>query len=167
MIEIPSDVFNVSGQVHLDTYVLELERVAVDLDRYDDVTVNSLRLSLEAIRKQVDTFSFWQRCCRIGRPAYEERTLLVAFLVQQLLGPTFRETEGMLTMLHSYYRLECVPDHSALSRKLSSKHCIVVLERNSIVATDATVLLGTEAIVERDEACAAWFGGPGQVARGD
>ncbi len=30
-------VFNFSGQVHLDTYALEVERVAVDFDRYDDL----------------------------------------------------------------------------------------------------------------------------------
>jgi transposase len=143
-------VFNFSGQVHLDTYALEVERVAVDFDRYDDLAINSLRLSLEAIRKQVDSFSFWQRRCRLGRPAYEERTLLVAFLVQQLLGLTFRETEGVLAMLRSYYRLERVPDHSTLSRKLSSRRWTVVLERffhhivaalperSAIVATDAT-----------------------------
>ena len=61
MMEISSDVFKFSGQVHLDTYALELERVAVDLDRYDDVAVNGLRLSLEAIRKKTDEFAYWQR----------------------------------------------------------------------------------------------------------
>jgi transposase len=146
----PSDVFKFSGQVHLDTFALDLESVAVDLDRYDDVAINGLRLSLEAIRKEADSFACWQRRRRTGRPAYEERTLLVAFLVQQLLGLTFRETEGVLAMVRSYYRLERVPDHSTLSRKLSSKRWTMVLERffqhivatlpkrSSIVATDAT-----------------------------
>ena len=150
MMGISSDVFKFSGQVHLDTYALELERVAVDLDRYDDVAVNGLRLSLEAIRKRTDSFAYWQRRCRTGRPAYEERTLLVAFLVQQLLGLTFRETEGVLRMVRSYYRLDRVPDHSTLSRKLSSKRWTTVLERffqhllaplprrQTVIATDAT-----------------------------
>jgi hypothetical protein len=150
MMEITSDVFKFSGQVHLDTYALELERVTVDLDRYDDVAVNSPRLSLESIRKQTKSFAYWQRRRRTGRPAYEERALLVAFLVQQLLGLTFRETEGVLAMVRSYNRLERVPDHSTLSRKLSSKRWTAVLERffqhivaalskrSSIVATDAT-----------------------------
>jgi hypothetical protein len=53
IVEIPSDVFKFSGQAHLDT--LELERVAVGPDRYDDVAVNGLRLSLEAIRKRTDS----------------------------------------------------------------------------------------------------------------
>jgi len=150
MMEISSEVFKFSGQVHLDTYALELERVAVDLDRYDDVAVNGLRLSLEAIRKRTNEFAYWQHRCRTGRPAYEERTLLVAFLVQQLLGLTFRETEGVLRMVRSYYRLDRVPDHSTLSRKLSSKRWTTVLERffqhllaplprrHTIIATDAT-----------------------------
>jgi transposase len=150
MMEITSDVFKFSGQVHLDTFALELESVAVDLDRYDDVAINSLRLSLEAIRQQTDSFAYWQHGKRTGRPAYEERTLLVAFLVQQLLGLTFRETEGMMAMVRSYYRLERVPDHSTISRKLSSKRWTVVLERffqhivaalpkrSAVVATDAT-----------------------------
>jgi transposase len=150
MMEISSDVFKFSGQVHLDTYALELERVAVDLDRYDDVAVNGLRLSLEAIRKKTDEFAYWQRRGRMGRPAYEERTLLVSFLVQQLLGLTFRETEGVLRMVRSYYRLDRIPDHSTLSRKLSSKRWTTVLERffqhllaplprrQTVIATDAT-----------------------------
>jgi len=74
----------------------------------------------------------------------------VAFLVQQLLSLTYRETEGVLAMVRSYYRLERVPDHFTLSRKLSSKRWTTVLERffqhlvdelpkrSSIVATDAT-----------------------------
>ena len=150
ILEMPNCVFNFSGQVHLDTYALDLERVAVDFDRYDDVAVNSLRLSLEAIRQQTDSFAYWQHRGRLGRPSYEERTLLVAFLVQQLLGLTFRETEGVLAMVRSYYRLERVPDHSTLSRKLSSSRWTVVLERffqhivaalpqrSAVVATDAT-----------------------------
>lgn len=149
-VEMPSDVFKFSGQVHLDTFALDLESVTVDLDRYDDVAINGLRLSLEAIRKRTDSFAYWQRRCRTGRPPYEERTLLVAFLVQQLLGLTFRETEGVLAMVRSYYRLERVPDHSTLSRKLSSRRWTTVLERfflhlvnelpkrSSAVATDAT-----------------------------
>ena len=150
ILEIPNNIFNFFGQAHLDTYALDLERVAVDFDRYDDLAVNGLRLSLEAIRQQADSFAFWQRRERMGRPAYEERTLLVAFLVQQLLGLTFRETEGVLAMVRSYYRLEHVPDHSTLSRKLSSQRWTTVLERffrhilaalpkrSAVVATDAT-----------------------------
>ena len=149
-IAITSEVFKFSGQVHLDTYALDVERVSIDLDRYDDVAVNSLRLSLEAIRKRTTEFAFWQRTSKLGRPAYEERALLVAFLVQQLLGLTFRETEGILSLFRSYYGIDRVPDHSTLSRKLSSKRWTTVLERffqhivdelpkrSAIVATDAT-----------------------------
>lgn len=148
IIEMPSCVFKFCGQSHLDTF--ELDLVAVDFDRYDDMAINSLRLSLEAIRKQADTFSFWQRRGRTGRPPTEERTLLIAFLLQQLMDLTFRETEGMLAMVRDYYHLDDVPDHSTLCRKLSSKRWAVVLERffahvleplprrEAVVATDAT-----------------------------
>ena len=47
------------GQAHLDAYALEIERVAVEVDRYDDIAINSLRLSLEAIRQQAGSFAFW------------------------------------------------------------------------------------------------------------
>lgn len=118
---ITNDVFKFSGQVHLDTFALDLDDVTIDLDRYDDVAVNSLRLSLEAVRKRTNAFAFWQRTNKLGRPAYEGHVLLVAFLLQKLLDLTFRETEGMLIMFRSYYGIERVPDHSTLSRKLSSK----------------------------------------------
>ncbi|KQM12084.1 hypothetical protein AOA80_04555 [Methanomassiliicoccales archaeon RumEn M1] len=150
IIDMRNCVFSFSGQVHLDTYALDIERVTVDPDRYDNLAINSLRLSLEAIRTQVDSFACWQRRCRLGRPSTNERTLHVSFLVQQLLDLTFRETEGVLAMPRSYYRLERVPDYSTLSRKLSSRRWTTVLERfihhivaalpkrPVVVATDAT-----------------------------
>jgi len=57
-IAIPSDVFKTCEQVHLDTFALDFERVTVDLDRYDDTAINGLRLSLEAIRKRTDDFTY-------------------------------------------------------------------------------------------------------------
>lgn len=66
-VEIPSDVFDVSGQVHLDTLALDLERVTVEIERYDDVAVNGPRLSLEAIRKRTNEFTYWQRSKRTGK----------------------------------------------------------------------------------------------------
>jgi hypothetical protein len=72
---------------------------------------------MEAIRVHADDFSFWQRTDKIGRPAYDERTVLIAFLVQQLLGLTFRETGGLLTMLAVYFELDDVPDNSVLYKR--------------------------------------------------
>jgi len=150
IIEISNNLFNFAGQTHLDTYLIEFDEVVIDFGRYDDIAINGLRLAMEAIRLHADDFSFWQRTDKIGRPAYDERTVLIAFLVQQLLGLTFRETEGVLAMVRSYYRLEHVPDHSTLSRKLASQRWTTVLERffqhilaplprrQAIVATDAT-----------------------------
>lgn len=65
IIEIQSDIFTVSGQVRLSTFALDLERVTVDLDRYDKIADNGLRLSLEAIRMRTDSFVYWQRRVRI------------------------------------------------------------------------------------------------------
>jgi len=129
IIEIPNNLFNFAGQAHLETYLIEFDEFVIDFDRYDDIAINGLRLVMEAIRLRADDFSFWQRTDKIGRPVYDERTVLIVFLVQQLLGLTFRETEGVLVMVRSYYRLEHVPDHSTLSRKLFSQRWTTVLKR--------------------------------------
>jgi transposase len=142
-IEMPCNVFKFSGQTGLDTFSL-------DLGRYDDRAVNGLRLAMEAIRRHADGFPFWQRRRRFWRPSAEERTLLIAFFIQQLMDLTFRETEGMLGMVGEYYAIGEIPDHSTICRKLSSKRWRVLLERffarlveslperKAIVATDAT-----------------------------
>ena len=98
----------------------EFDEVVIDFDRYDDIAINGLRLAMEAYRLHADDFSFWQRTDRVGGLAYDERTAPIAFLVQQLLGLTSRENERVLAIIRSYYRLEHVPDHSMLTRKLSS-----------------------------------------------
>ena len=149
-IAIPRSVFNFSGQTGLDTFSIEVEKLSVDFDRYDDLAVHGLRLAMEAIRLHADEFSFWQRRRSVGRPAYEERVVLIGFLVQQLLDLTFRETEGMLAMMQEYYSIETVPDHSTLCRKIQSHRFAVVLDRffqhivsdlptrKAVVSTDAT-----------------------------
>jgi len=76
---------------------------------------------MEAIRRHADGFPFWQRRKRFGRPHADERALLIAFMLQQLLGLTFRETEGLLAMVGDYYRIGDIPDHSTMCRRLSSK----------------------------------------------
>ena len=73
---------------------------------YDVAMVNKYRLSLEAIRKYANEFSFWQRQKSTGRPPVHERDLLIAFLVRQLFDATFRETEGLLVMLAEYFELK-------------------------------------------------------------
>lgn len=80
-------------------------------------------------------------------------------------------------MVRSYYDPKHVPDHSTLSRKLSSKRWTIVLERffqhlvdelpkrSAIVATDATGYSGRKHVA-RGEARAACFGGLSQGACG-
>jgi transposase len=146
----PRSIFKFSGQMHLDTFSISFEKVPIDFDRYDDLAINGLLLAMEAIRLHTDEFSYWQRRRPVGRPAYDERVVLIGFLVQQLMDLTFRETEGMLAMMQEYYSIETVPDHSTLCRKIQSDRFAVVLDRffqyivldlptrKVVVSTDAT-----------------------------
>jgi len=134
----------------MDTFSFELENLSVDFERYDDVAIHGMRLALEAIRIHADGFAFWQRRKTTGRPPTEERTLLIAFMLQQLLGLTFRETEGVLALVQEYYSVGHVPDHSTMARKLSSGRWSTLLtrffefliaslpRRKAVVSTDAT-----------------------------
>ena len=138
----PAEVFNFAGQA------------MVDDEDYDELVVNKYRLSLEAIRKYVDEFSFWQHRQRTGRPPVRERDLMIAFLVRQLFDATFRETEGLLVLLADYFELETVPDHSVMCRKNVSRRWLLlwkrffsfVLERlprrTVVAATDASGFSG-------------------------
>jgi hypothetical protein len=105
----PAGVFNFAGQTKVDTFGIDLRAIVED---YDEVMIHNYRISLEAIRKHVDDFSFWQHRQRTGRPPVRERDLMIAFLVRQLFDATFRETEGLLILLANYFELETVPDHS-------------------------------------------------------
>ncbi|MBU0685188.1 MAG: transposase [Candidatus Thermoplasmatota archaeon] len=148
--ELPREVFSFSGQTRMDTFSLDIEGISVDFDRYDDVAIHGLRLAMEAIRRHADEFPFWQRRRRMGRPGTDERTLLIAFMLQQLLSLTFRETEGVLALVRVYYSVGHVPDHSTMARKLSSRRWSTLLDRffefliaplprrEAVVVTDAT-----------------------------
>jgi hypothetical protein len=116
----PAEVFNFTSQAKVDTFGIDF-RAMIDLDDYDELMVNRYRLSLEAIRKHADEFSFWQHRRNAGRPPMSERDLLVAFLVRQLLDATFRETKGLLVLLADYFELDRVPDYSVLCRKNASR----------------------------------------------
>ena len=129
VIEMPRSIFNFSGQMHLDTFLISFEKVVIDFDRYDDLAINGFRMAMEAIRLRADDFSFWQRRRPVGRPAYDDRVVLVAILVQQLMDLSFRETEGMLAMMKDYYSIETVPDHSTICRKIQSDRFAALLER--------------------------------------
>jgi len=143
VVEITSDIFKFDGQSRLDTF-------SIDLGRCSEVEAHRLQLAMEAIRWNVDSFPFWQRRKRVGRPSSNERTIMIGFLVQQLFRTTFRDAEGLLNMLRWYFRIDRVPDHSVLCRAMSSRRWTSLLERffsffmerlpkrNVIVATDAT-----------------------------
>jgi len=97
-IEITSEVFKFDGQSRLDTF-------SIDLGRCSEVEAHRLQLAMEGIRKNVDSFPFWQRRKRVGRPSSDERTVMIGFLIQQLFRTTFRDAEGLLHMLKWYFNL--------------------------------------------------------------
>ncbi len=107
---ITAGIFNFTGQAKVDTFAVDLASLLNEQRAYDEAMINKYRLSLEAIRKNVREFSFWQHQRRTGRPPVLERDLMIAFLVRQLFDATFRETEGLLTMLADYFELSYVPD---------------------------------------------------------
>jgi len=122
----PAGVFNFAGQAKVDTFGIDLRAM---VDDYDEVMIHKYRISLEAIRKHVDEFSFWQHRQRTGRPPVRERDLMIAFLVRQLFDATFRETEGLLVLLADYFELDRVPDYSVLCRKNASRRWLIVWKR--------------------------------------
>ena len=114
VVEITSEIFKFDGQSRLDTF-------SIDLGRCSEVEAHRLQLAMEGIRKNVDSFPFWQRRKRVGRPSSNERTIMIGFLIQQLFRTTFRDAEGLLHMLSWYFRIDRVPDHSVLCRAMSSQ----------------------------------------------
>jgi len=146
----PCGIFNFSGQSKMDTYAIDVDSLLPGLCSYDDVMVGRVRTCLEAIRKHADGFSFWQHRRRTGRPPIAERTFLVAFLLRQLFKATFRDTEGMLSLLAEYFDIDQVPDHTNLAVKNKSRRWLVIWKRfhryvlsllprrKAVVATDAT-----------------------------
>jgi hypothetical protein len=126
---IPAQVFIFTGQTKVDIYLIDLNSLLDEQRMYDEVMVKKVRLALEAIRFYADEFPFWQRHQKTGRPPTEERTLLAAFLVRQLFDATFRETEGLRTLLSEYFHLERVPDHTTMVRKNASQRWLALWKR--------------------------------------
>jgi transposase len=143
--QMPAQVFNFAGQTRLDTYAIE-----IDFGSYDDLTINGMRLMMEAIRRQVAGFATWQRRRPVGRPAADERVLLTGVLLMEAFSTSFREAEGLLGMHRQYFGIEAVPDHSVLCRWQGTARCTKVMDRffqhvlaslpqrEVIVSTDAT-----------------------------
>jgi hypothetical protein len=110
------------GQSHVDIF-------SIDLAVPNEVEAYRLRLALEAIRRHVGNFRFWQRRKKMGRPNTMEKTVLIGLLLQQLFGATFRYVEGLLHLLREYYRNNRIPDHSVLCTAMSSWRWTSLLER--------------------------------------
>lgn len=153
-IVMPCGIFNFSGQSRIDTFSIDVDSLLPGLCSYDDIMVDRVKMCLEAIRKHADNFSFWQHRRRTGRHPIEERTFLIAFLLRQLFKATFRDTEGMLSLLAEYFEIDRVPDHTNLVMKNRSRRWLVIWKRfhryvlsllprrKIVVATDATGFSG-------------------------
>jgi len=150
----PCGIFNFAGQSRIDTFSIDVDSLLPELCSYDDIMVDRVRLCLEAIRKHAGGFSFWQHRRGTGRPPIAERTFLIAFLIRQLFDATFRDTEGMLSLLAEYFEIDHVPDHTNLVMKNRSRRWLVIWrrfhryilsllpKRKAVVATDATGFSG-------------------------
>lgn len=77
----PAEIFTFTGQAKVDTFAIDLASL-LEQRAYDAMMVSKYRLTLEAIRKHANEFSFWQRQKSTGRPPVLERDLLIAFLVR-------------------------------------------------------------------------------------
>jgi len=153
-IPISYDVFKFSGQTVLDTWKLREVIEQSSWSTYSDWLVNELPFCMQRIRDLADTFPYWQRRKRTGRPPAQERVLLIGFLVRQFFDLTFRQLKGMLHLFQDFFRIKDVPDYSVFSRKNSSRrwlrlwkrfHYFVLKDcpkRKSIIATDATGFSG-------------------------
>jgi transposase len=112
--------------------------------------VDELPFCLQRIRDLADGFPFCQRLKKLGRPAVEERTLLIGALVGAFFRVKERQVESLLRLFRAFFHVKHVPDHTTIGRKNRSKRWSQVLrrfhkylieqlpERDCDIATDAT-----------------------------
>ena len=117
---------------------------------YSKWLVDELPLCLQRVRELADSFPFWQRRAKTGRPPTPERDLLIAFLVRTFFDSTFSQTEMLLKLFQPLFDMRKIPDSTTLSRKNRSKRWIHLWKRfhkfvmdklpkrKATIATDAT-----------------------------
>jgi hypothetical protein len=103
--------------------------VIENLDRCDEMQKNSRRIALEAIRRSANEFAFWQHRQKTGRPSTDDCALLICVMRLECFDLSFRQVEGMAGMLADYFAIGHVPDHTTMSRRLSTRRWRDVLER--------------------------------------
>ena len=113
---ISAEVYIFSGQTQLDTWDLKDRLGSTPWAVYSKWLVQDLHLTMQRIRELADAFPFYQRVKCTGRPPVPERDLFVCYLVRQLFDITFRQLEGLMTLLTDFFQIEKVPDHTVLSR---------------------------------------------------
>lgn len=147
-------VFKFSGQSNVDTWSLKVDPAVSALARYSRWLIDDLPLSMQRIRDLADSFPFWQRRKRTGRPPVHERDLLIGYLLRQFFDTTFRQTQGLMECLKDYFEFQKIPSHTLLSKKNQSKrwhhlwkrfHRFIMdglSRRKAIISTDASGFSG-------------------------
>lgn len=148
--QIPAEAFHFSGQSSMDAWTLKDLIDEMGSSRYDRWRSREIHLTFQRIRELADDFPTWQHRAETGRPATEERTLIIASMLRQFLRATFDSLEGYLHVFADFFRIQAVPDSKTMSAKNRSPrfahllrrfHEYVLLTlpaRKGIVATDAT-----------------------------
>ena len=126
---ISAEVYIFSGQTQLDTWDLKDRLGTTPWAVYSKWLVQDLHLTMQRIRELADAFPFYQRVKCTGRPPVPERDLFVCFLVRQLFDITFRQLEGLMTLLTEFFQIEKVPDHTVLSKHNRSRRWSHIWQR--------------------------------------
>lgn len=149
-IRIDPELFRFSGQSSMDAWSLHDVFEERGWSAYDSFLVESPVLFLQRLKELAFSFPTWQRSPWTGRRPTSERDLIIAMIVKQLLGVSFRPLEGWLRVFQNFFAMRTVPDANTISRWNRSRRFAQILrrfhtfildqlpERNAVIATDAT-----------------------------
>jgi hypothetical protein len=147
---LPPGLFAFTGQASFDAWTIGHALKEVGWSRYEYVMAHEQGLVYQRIRELVDAFPTWQHRADTGRPAFDERDILLCLIIRQYEKATFRRTESFLRLVKTELGLTRIPDASTMSRKNSSwrfrrllerfHHFVLstLPERKAVIATDAT-----------------------------
>ena len=111
---------------------------------------NELAHVLCRIRDIVDTFPFYQRKKRTGRPPVPERDIMICKLVRQIFNKPYECTVQIVSLLSGFFRMKRVPSAKTVAQKASTRRWRRLLKRFNayvasisphrevVIATDAT-----------------------------
>lgn len=147
---LPPGLFAFTGQASFDAWTIGHALKQVGWSRYEYVMAHEQGLVFQRIRELVDAFPTWQHRAGTGRPAFDERDILLCLVVRQYMRVTFRGAESFFRLVKTELSLTRVPDASTMSRKNSSRRFLHLFRRfhdfilaslparKATIATDAT-----------------------------